>query len=79
MNEISDYVAYEIPRLALYNAGFEYDSKLNWVDIEKQTLVLGEDSHFYVEEIKPSEWGDLHLGFHKSRLIKWMPVQITLF
>ena len=79
MNEGSDFVAYEIPRMALYNAGFEYDSKLNWINIEKEALVLGEDTHFYVEEIKQSEWGQLHLGFHKSRFIKWLPVQITLF
>ena len=66
---------------------------LGWSKIVVETLVIGEDDTSYVEILKEhrncdtwdKDYGKislLPLGFHKSRLIKWIPTpgqQLLLF
>lgn len=89
-----NFIPYDMPRLATYShPGNKYDLKKGgWQNIPKTVLVIGEDEHSFITELRPSEseegeWTDkyvlykfiLPLGFHKSRLIKWEDTQLSLF
>jgi len=78
-----NFVKYDVPRKAIY----EQDTnkyKNGWVQKEVETTVIGEAKQTYVERLLESssgEWvGDkvvtkefiLPLGFHKSRLVRWV-------
>lgn len=66
---------------------------LGWSIIEKEAIVIGEDEIFFVTELKKHQVCDttdshygktvlLPIGFHKSRLIEWLPLpgdQLELF
>ena len=91
MNEPDNYIPYPSPRLGLFSVGFGYDENLNCIDKQEEFLIIGEESFLYVEQIKKANWGvwvgdnvipctdTIYLGVHKTRLIKWLPTQTTLF
>lgn len=68
----------------------EKTGALGWKSIETETVVIGEDDLFYVTRLYNSRISDTRdkdydksflfpCGFHKSRLIKWIPLQLELF
>lgn len=85
------FQAYEFPRLAEYRHETDiYAYPIGWLTEPKQVLVIGEDNSSFVTELKPSEHGEwdekrvlykyiLPLGFHKTRLIRWVDTQLSLF
>lgn len=81
-----------------YQTGNEYVKNpvtglFGWSRIAVETLVIGEDDTSYIYDLKEYKNCDtwdknygktfvLPLGFHKSRLIKWIPIpgqQLFLF
>lgn len=79
-----DYQAYDNPKKCLYKCP---DGKYNYIsgwDTPKETMVIGETEHCYIYELRPiSDFNVfkylLPIGFHKSRLIKWLPTQLQMF
>jgi hypothetical protein len=68
----------------------EKTGALCWNSIEIETVVIGEDDLTYVTELLQSSISDTRdkdygksflfpIGFHKSRLLKWIPIQLELF
>lgn len=89
---VDKFIKYPDSVRVLYNmTGDEYKLPGGWNKIPTETTVIGEDENLYVEEIRESvNHGQVsHLpkgakyrftvGFHKSRLIKWLPTQLSLF
>ena len=88
---IYEFIPYEFPRLAEYSFDINvYEYPKGWLTEPKQVLVIGEAKDSYTTELKSSshgEWDEkrillkyiLPLGFHKSRLIRWVDTQLTLF
>jgi hypothetical protein len=85
-------------RALFYQTGNDYIKNtttglLGWSKIEIEVEVIGEDDTCFVTELKKHRISDttdkdygkivlLPLGFHKSRLIKWIPIpgqQLLLF
>lgn len=81
-----------------YLTGHDYEidpvtGLYGWSKIVKEAIVIGEDDTSYIEILKEDRNCDtwdkdygtvslLPLGFHKSRLIKWLPMpgrQLMLF
>jgi hypothetical protein len=76
-------------RAVYYASGNDYvkdpvTGLLGWSRIEREALVIGEDDTSFVTELKEHKNRDswsvdygkvclLPLGFHKSRLKKWLP------
>lgn len=66
---------------------------LGWSKVEVETFVIGEDEDSYIEQLKEyrccdttePDYGEvvqLTLGFHKSRLLKWLKLpgeQLEMF
>ncbi len=89
------YVPYPIPKKAIFSAGDdsrEYaEPPVGWKYKDEECLVLGETEMCYVTEIITSltpMWENgvrynrsstVHVGFHKSRFVKWLDTQIELF
>lgn len=86
---IGEFEAYEFPKKAIYNLDAnEYVLGIGWLQVEKETTVIGEDKDCYIEELRPvsepTKFSNkikflLPIGFHKSRLIRWLPTQIEMF
>lgn len=69
----------------------EYCLKNGWPTKEVAILIIGEDEFSYVQRLLTGETGYWEgdqviqyktyttVGPHKSRLIKWMPIQLTFF
>jgi hypothetical protein len=84
---------YEHPKNAIYRETTnEYDSaRGGWISIEKQATVIGEDEHFYVTRtVNTCEYNFTPndtikgnflygIGFHKSRLVKFVETQLEMF
>lgn len=63
---------------------------LGWSNIEKEVTVIGEDDTTYIEKLKEHlicdtndpDYGEtvlMPIGFHKSRLIRWVSDQLGMF
>lgn len=86
---IGEFKAFEIPKKCIYNLDAnKYLLGTGWLQVEKETTVIGEDRDSYIEELRPvsdpNKYSNkkkylLPLGFHKSRLIRWLPTQIEMF
>lgn len=77
-------------RALLYQTGNEYildkETGLSgWTKIEKEAIIIGEDDTCYITELKEhtvcdtteADYGEtklLPLGYHKSRLIRWLDI-----
>lgn len=69
----------------------EYELGVGWKQKEEEFLIIGETPSYYIERMQETRnglWiGDLviylkfsyPLGVHKSRFVKWIPTQLTLF
>lgn len=69
-----DFVLYNEPRKALYFAETGVYENGSWSK-PRETIILGEDNMLFITEIR----NDTGLGFHKTRFIKWLPTQTSLF
>ncbi len=82
---------YKTPRKAIYNSPEgKYHPVKGWLQVEREVLVLGETDSIYITEIRESslthndELGCytsqycFPVGFHKSRLVKWVTTQLEL-
>lgn len=89
-----DFIKYPTPRKGLFSVekpNGEYILPDGWEQELEEVLIIGEDNTCFVYNLKPSELGKwvgnevivekfiLPIGIHKSRLVKWTPVQLTLF
>lgn len=99
MRILYNYKPYDKPKKARYfQTGNEYGidkvtGLLGWSKVEVETIVIGEDEHSYIEQLKEhrccdtseADYGEVVLlpcGFHKSRLLEWLKLsgqQLTLF
>lgn len=82
---------YKTPRKAIYNSHEgKYHPVKGWLQVEREVLVIGETADNYVYEFQESScphWDELGrytthycfaVGFHKSRLVKWVTTQLQL-
>ncbi len=77
-----NYKPYDKPLKARYNQyGGEYvvdeeTGYYGWSQVEVETVVIGETEDTFVFKLI----GPIPIGFHKSRLVKWLESrQLTLF
>jgi hypothetical protein len=80
-----DYKPFDESKLGLFNASLGGEYKI------KEILIIGEtDLHyiFRLKKVSEDNWIDdkviyetfiLPIGIHKSRLIQWMPTQLSIF
>jgi hypothetical protein len=88
------YEAYPEKRIGVFRVEkkpSEYRLPEGWVMVEEQRTIIGESNDCYVTRLLKSELGfwqgdeivteysTLPLGLHKSRFVKWLPVQLSLF
>lgn len=91
MEPLYNYKAYSIPKVGLFKIDTNEYGQNGWIMIEERKAIIGECDEFYVErlhETQKEEWIEgeliktniiLPLGIHKSRFIKWVVYQMTLF
>lgn len=85
------WTKYEIPRTGIFMQDNNIYSPINgWGYIEVTETIIGEDEHLYIYRWLTTDWGEwvndqvittwhhIPLGYHKSRLIKWVPTQIIM-
>lgn len=70
---------YEQPRKGLFSRHGKWIKGEGWASIPTESLIIGEDEISYVYEIRKTEAGEIALGWHKSRLIKWEATQLSIF
>lgn len=91
---LAEYIwtRYDSPRRALYiPVSDKYTIEKGWSGDPEEVTVIGEDDFMYITGtyITDAEWWKANkvpvypveapLGFHKSRLVKWLPTQLSLF
>ena len=91
---IENFTKYDQPRkgtFSVHKTDPAIYNKNGWVCVPVQDTIIGEDEDTYVTRILDSsydEWvgdtkrtvkGKICMGYHKSRLIKWDAVQLSLF
>jgi len=89
---IDGLVIYEHPLKAIFmQTTSEYDLKKGPVDKETEVIVIGEDNHCYITRIFKTDrfmhqpgvftYGKLMygIGFHKTRLVRFVETQLELF
>lgn len=95
MNPLLDtdetYVQYELPKQGVFRVETGEYGPDGWVRIEEQSTIIGETSEHYVTRLSNGSvgmWeGDIvvqhdyvcHIGYHKSRFVKWVDSQLKLF
>lgn len=87
MEILYNYKPYEQAKDCLYNAeGDTFNFPQGWAQIETQATVIGETETCYVTRLLPTTLSQpphtrviLPIGFHKARLIKRLPTQLSLF
>ena len=86
------YIEYGIPRKGVFSVTTdEYRFPEGWVEKEEEGIIIGETDDCYVKRLINSghgEWVDgqviqrsyiVHVGYHKSRFVRWESTQIELF
>jgi hypothetical protein len=89
---INGLVIYEHPRNAIFlQPTGEYDIKKGPVQQETEVIVIGEDNHCYITQTFKTHrfmhqpnvftYGKLMygIGFHKTRLVRFVETQLELF
>lgn len=83
-------IKYKNPKKGLFNIPGESFDNGSW-DVEAEREIIGEDEDIYITEFRVGEfpYNDQHgkytavctywLGVHKSRLIKWLDIQLKMF
>lgn len=90
MEILYNYQPYQIPKQGVFNVSFEYghneNGVLDMIQKSETAQIIGETDDQYINELKPCSniFGGvpdslLPLGFHKTRLLRWLPVQTSLF
>jgi len=82
-----DFAKYDSPRKGLFRVekyNGEYSSEGVWEIEEKELIIIGEIDINYVEKLvtyneNKNKTYLLPIGVHKSRLIKWCNIQLTMF
>jgi len=82
-----DFVKYDSPRKGLFRVekhNGAYTLEGGWEFEEKELIIIGEIDINYVEKLVPYNENKnkiclLPIGVHKSRLIKWCNIQLTIF
>ena len=90
MDILYNFIRYDSPKFGIFSiTTSEYQN--GWVSKEVEYKIIGEDDNSYVTHLLQSghgEWvGDivirkeyiLPIGIHKSRLVKWVPGQLSIF
>lgn len=85
MEILYNYKPYDKPRKGVFLIETkEYKLPGGWVRAQTEATVIGECDEVYVEYLKPTSHGEwvgneviqheyiLPLGFHKSRLVRWV-------
>lgn len=67
---------YEHPKIGVFIVSRATGSKEKNIELIK---IIGEDKTGYIYELKKLSDGILPLSIHKTRLIKWVDTQLTLF
>lgn len=86
------YILYDVPKDGLFRVETgEYDLNGGWIRKEELMRIIGEDDTGFITEIRYSQLGiwdengrrtiqcTIPVGVHKSRLVRWMPTQLSLF
>jgi|SRR5690606_12034951 len=98
MKALFGFKPYKQPKKCLFKADsgkpiIDKNNLYSWSTIEKEAIIIGEDDTSFVYELKEYTVSDttdplygktvlLPLGFHKTRLIKWLCLpgeQLKLF
>ena len=92
MKIINYYIPYETPRIGIFLIDTEiYKLPEGWLTEEKEFTIIGEERECYIKRIYESIHGEWingkvvefkfinHVGIHKSRFVRWLPNQLTLF
>jgi hypothetical protein len=86
-----NYKPYLHPKKGLFSVetGY-YNLKDGWIQKSVETVIIGEPNLHYIEQLQEYEFGEwvgntviknkiiTPIGIHKSRLIKWLTVQLEL-
>lgn len=87
-----DYKPFKVPKIGEFKVTTdEYDhQEMKWKCVIEQGKIIGETKNTYVIDLRPTEQGEwvgetvvkvqsvLPLGYHKSRLVKWVEPQLQL-
>ena len=86
------FIEYPEPKTGVFRIDTnQYQLPIGWIQREEEHLIIGEcpDSYVYILlRSKQGEWiGEvvierefiLPIGIHKSRFVKWVPTQLTMF
>jgi hypothetical protein len=86
------FIKYKIPKVGLFNVTTEvYKLPGGWVQREEKHLIIGETDDCFIEKEQNVNYGlwegdiviekceRIYIGPHKSRLIKWLTCQLSLF
>lgn len=87
------FIKYQYPKLGVFSINKKNGKwTINgWETIDKKAIIIGEDSISYVYNIRqtcfPYSYEGLpyevkttiYVGYHKSRLVRWIDNQLSLF
>lgn len=88
---VTYFTAYPIPKLGEFKITSDRYGENGWELDIKKAMIIGETASYYVTELRPlsfDEWvgndvvtrqSIVHIGFHKSRFMKWIDTQLELF
>ena len=87
MEILYNYKPYDHPKECIYYVtGEKYSLPEGWEKIKTKATVIGETELWFITRLMPTTLNHpphtkvvLPIGFHKSRLIKWLPTQLSLF
>ena len=92
MKTLYNFIKYDTPKVGVFTKETgEYKSPFGWVQTEEKISIIGETDTTYCYRLLETGHGEwvgekvihrkyiLPIGVHKSRLIKWLPVQLSLF
>lgn len=89
-----DFIKYEFPKIGIFRVekkNGNYSSSDGWEQEEEKQLIIGEDKTAFVYKLKKVSWNEsfdgkpvvksnvIALGIHKTRLVRWLNVQLELF
>lgn len=70
-----NWTKYDQPKKAVYNHPLATPKNYGFTTEERQAIVIGEDSELFITQLVVG----IPIGFHKSRLVRWLPTQTELF
>lgn len=92
MKTLYGFKKYSFPKKAMFSVTTsEYNIQTGWIEKQVECIIIGETHDCYISKLIQSEHGIwvskrvkkceyiLPIGYHKSRLIKWVNNQLQLF